>query len=238
MGAELSEVTIVNFIIGDFESAWDAIAHLPGSIPRGNFLFALQAMTLLEVACRLCNADQSNQALRDFSDELAIRDQRYFTLLPGACWTPKATVKKPAEFSLPSRSTTSECELLAALFDLVRNGQAHQYQQIRVELTDKKSFQFALTGAEHQLYLDRSLAGGRPIKHLAAHADGHGDIWITIRTDVLFLDIRDSIRAAMLLERNLSMRYLRRAGGNFYKFDSAALEHCLKSGGHWQGVFL
>jgi hypothetical protein len=232
VGADLPEVTIINFIIGDFESAWNALAHLPGPLPRGNFLFARQAMILLEVACRLCNQDKSGQALRALSEELAKRDRRYFTLLPGACWTPQSTAKKPAEFTLPSQSTTPACELLAALFDLIRNGQAHQYQQIRVELTDKKNFQFSLTGAEHQLYLHRSLAGGRPRQHLAAHADGHGDIWVTLCTDVLFLDIRDSIRAAQLLNRNLSMQYLQRPRGNFYKFDAAALAQSLRSGGH------
>lgn len=234
MGTDLPEATIINFIVGDFESAWDAIAHLPGPIPRGNFLFARQALTLLEVACRLCKPDTSGKAIQDFSNELAKRDSRYFTPLPGACWNPRSTPKKPAEFTLPSQSTTPACELIAALFDLIRNGQAHQYQQIRVELTDKKNFQFSLTGAEHQLYLHRSFAGGRPVQHLVAQVDEDGDIWVTVRTDILFLDIRDSIRAAKLLDRKLSLEYLGRAGRNLYKFDAGALEQCLKKGGHWQ----
>ncbi len=234
MGTDLPEATIVSFIIGDFESAWEAIAHLPGPIPRGNFLFARQALTLLEVACRLCKPDTSGKALQDFSNELAKRDARYFTPLPGACWNPRGTPKKPAEFTLPSQSATPAYELIAALFDLIRNGQAHQYQQIRVELTDGRDFQFSLTGAEHQLYLHRSFAGGRPVEHLAAQVDEHGDIWVTVRTDILFLDIRDSLRAAKLLDRKLSLEYLGRAGGHFYKFDAGALERCLKNGGHWQ----
>jgi hypothetical protein len=226
VGADLPVATIINFIIGDFESAWDAIAHLPGPIPRGNFLFAMQVLTLLEVACRLCKQDK--KAHQDFSKELAKRDPRYFTPLPGVCQYPK-------EFDLPSQSATPACELIAVLFDLIRNGQAHQYQQIRVELEGKKNFQFSLTGAEHQLYLHRSFAGGRPAQHLAAQVDEDGDIWITVCTDILFLDIRDSIRAANLLDRKLTLEYLKRPKyPRHYKFTAGALEQCLRLGGHWQ----
>ncbi|MGH2460126.1 MAG: hypothetical protein ACRDIY_14820, partial [Chloroflexota bacterium] len=52
------------------------------------------------------------------------------------------------DFELPSDGTSpGHAQLLWMLFDVVRNGQAHQYQQILVELTDQKHFLAALTGA-------------------------------------------------------------------------------------------
>lgn len=209
MAQDLPVATIVDFIIGDFESAWDALASTPGSIHRGNFLFARQAMTLLEVACRLCQSDTTGQALRNLSNQLAQCDRRYFTELPGTCWSPGT----PPEFSLPSLGPHPTTELIAALFDLIRNGQAHQYQQIRVQLSDTKDFQFALTGAEYGFLLSKTFAAGRPPDHLKAQRDSDGDLWMKIRTDVLFLDIRDAVRSTGLLNGALTLTYLSRPRG-------------------------
>jgi hypothetical protein len=233
MGRDLPERTIVEFIANDFASAWDAIAHLPGPLPRGNFLFAKQAMVLLEVACRLCTSDSSEQALKDLGAALQSREARYFTELPGPCWEPRSSTTKPAEFRLPSTTKNPSHELLAALFDTIRNGQAHQYQQIRVELTDGKCFQVSLTGAEHGAYLRETFANGRPSSHLRLIVDQGGDLWLTVLPQVLFLDIRDSMQEARLVDRGLTLSYLSRkgAGGN-YSFESSALCCALRAEGH------
>lgn len=232
MATDLPVSTLVDFIIGDFEDAWDALAARQGNLHRGNFLFARQAMTLLEVACRLCYSDRTDQTLKRFAAELARRDVRYFTKLPSSCWTPS----NPPEFRLPSQSSTPDSELITALFDLIRNGQAHQYQQIRVRLADGKDFQFALTGAEHGLFLAQSLAIGRPADHLQAHKEANGDLWIKVRTDILFLDVREAVRSANLLNGNLTLNFLSRprsSSSPHYQFASTDLESSLRTGGHF-----
>ncbi len=231
MGVDLPAGTLLQFIEGDFQSAWDALAGTSGPRSRGNFMFARQAMTLLEFACRLAQSDPTGGAITDLSRDLADRDPRYFTRLPGDCWSPG----NPPEFVLPSRGPDPGRQLIAALFDLVRNGQAHQYQQIRARLSDGNDFQFSVTGADEGLLLGQVLTGGRPRDHLQRRKDG-SDIWIKVRTDVLFLDIRDSIRGANILARGLTLRYLERPrsgpGGRYYQFSGADLDAALIAGGH------
>jgi hypothetical protein len=47
MASDLDAPTLLQFVIGDFETAWDAIAGQPDPASRGNFMFAKQAMILL-----------------------------------------------------------------------------------------------------------------------------------------------------------------------------------------------
>ncbi len=223
MGSDLPASKIVDFIIGDFEAAWNALAAEPVAGNRGNFLFALQAMVLLEVASRLCASDLTGAALGAFSTQLSARDPRYFTALPGAC------AGGSHEFTLPCSGPNPSAELLAALFDLIRNGQAHQYQQIRVRLSDGMDFQVELTGAEHGLFLDRT---PNRTGHLVQSRDESGDLWLKVRTDVLFVDVRESIRTANLLGRGLSIVHLvRPRGSGTYQFSSAQLEQALQPTG-------
>jgi hypothetical protein len=233
MATDLPISTLVDFIIGDFEDTWDAVAARPGNLHRGNFLFGRQAMTLLEVVWPpLFNSDGTGHALKKFATELAVRDTRYFTKFPGSCWTP---VNSP-EFRLPSQGPNPESELIAALFDLIRNGQAHQYQQIRVQLADGKDFLFGLTGADDGLFLAQSLAAGRPTDHLLARKEPNGDIWVKVRTDVLFLDIREAARSANLLDGSLTLSFLTRPrspNSPHYQFSSTDLESTLRAGGHF-----
>jgi hypothetical protein len=58
-----------------------------------------------------------------------------------------------AEFILPYIGSTSGDSLLTALFDLIRHGLVHQYQQIVVHLNDEKHFYISLTGATYGRYL-------------------------------------------------------------------------------------
>lgn len=227
--------TLFSFIIDDFKAAWNAIVKT-GATSGGNFLFARQAMTLLEVTCRLCRSDNTGQALQDFSDELARRDRRYFTKLPGSCWSPD----KRAEFYLPSQcgiNNSNNSELIAALFDLIRHGQAHQYQQILVRLSDGRDFGFEVTGAgPPSPSLDQTFAQGRPPDHLKASQDSNGDLWVKIRTDVLFLDVREAIEAANLLGRGLTLTYLQHPQSTkslHYRFSCQDLESKLQRGGHF-----
>ena len=94
----------------------DCLEPGPGAI----FFFARQAMTLLEVVCRLCNSDTSGRALDDLSAEIERRDRRYFTVLPGPCWAPNQRTR--AAFSSPVESLYPDNQLIAAIFNLVRTG--------------------------------------------------------------------------------------------------------------------
>jgi len=232
MATNLDPKTLHDFIVGDFTDAWNALAGVPGAAHRGNFMFGRQAMTLLEWAARLCKSDGSGTALTAFRAAMEKIDSRYFTPLPGAC------MKGGAEFALPASPTRGhgDRQLLWAMFDLIRNGQAHQYQQINVTLTDGKEFAVGLTGASQGLFLHTSMTGGRPAQHLAYELGAAGEVILHVRTDVLFLDIRQAVADANLLGRGLTFKYLerpdpRRGAGN-YNFDAAALQSALGAGGH------
>ena len=92
---------IYEFIVGDFEDAWDALAGKASAKYRGNFMFARQAMVLLEWAARLASGDVSGLALSALSDELNSIEPTYFTRLPGRAPRPKG-------FQLPSVASVNQ----------------------------------------------------------------------------------------------------------------------------------
>ena len=221
--------TLYDFIVGDFEDAWAALAATRGPLHRGNFMFSRQAMTLLEFAGRLCNADQSGAALRDLSTELERIEPRYFTSLPGPC------LGAGDEYELPSSvAAARENQLLWALFNVIRHGQAHQYQQMAVELTDGRHLLVSLTGAQHGMVLNPALPHGRPVQHLGYTVLSDGDVAITVCPDVLFLDIKAAVERSGLLGRGLTLTYLKPRGKTHFQFDAVAVAAALNVGGHAQ----
>ncbi len=209
--------TILRFLEGDFESTWNALAAIKSQDAyRGNFLFARQAFTYLEVVCRLCSEDK--EAMEAFALALNRKDANYFLRLPGG--GRKAT----AEFSLPTTSGEPEKELLSVLFDLVRNGQAHQGQQITAVLGDGVNFMVGLSGAQPGAFLGEATKNGRPSDHLQAGATPDGTLFVNVRTEVLFLDLKAAAREAQLFVRGLEFKPLQRR----YVFTSAELRLALK----------
>lgn len=189
-------------------------------------MFARQAMVLLEWAARLAATDTTRSALVAFSAELQKIEPRYFTKLPDGAPQPK-------EFQLPSVSTTNpERQLIWALFDLIRNGQAHQYQQIPVALLDGTFFWLALSGAASGFAL--ATAQSRRQEHLGFKIDSSGNIWMLVRPDLMFLDIKNAVERSNLLTLGLSFTYLDRPGSGRlnYKFDSSTLNSALSAAGH------
>jgi hypothetical protein len=221
--SNLDGATLLDFLIGDFETAWNAVAALPSAGHRGNFMFAFQAISLLEVASRASD----DRGLETMADAIRARDGRYFTKLPG-------DAPAPRDVKLPGTGTTPERQLLHALFDLVRNGQAHQYQPTVATLSDGQHLHFALTGAEHGYELARvSQPNGRE-GHLRAEIDPSRDVWLRVRTDVLFSDIRDAVRSARLPGR--PFRHLEAPTADAkkaYKYTSDHLVQALVRGGHF-----
>lgn len=223
----LSVPEMFTFITSDFEDTWNALARDPSARGRGNFMFALQSMILLEWACRLCATDSTGKWISLLSSELHKIDPKYFTVLPGPCRLP------PNEFALPTMSGRPETELLAAVFDLIRNGQAHQYQQILVELSDGIWFVLILTGAAHGRDLDTVRKVGRVKDHLGIKRDA-GRLGLKVRPDWLYLDIKEAITKAGLTTSGLTFKYLERPGTSktHYQYDSTTLEAALLSGSH------
>src|SRR5271157_898100 len=248
MAPNLPKDTIFDFITGDFRDGWGALTKVGRreAGARGNFMFARQAMNLLEAAALLCSTDPASTAIpctgamKDFSDALYAIDSLYFTRLPG----PVAEFK---EFRLPFQGTAPGSELLWALYDLIRNGLAHQYQQAIVELNDpgptKVHFGIELTGAMPKLTLEKA-AARRPRKHLGYKWEA-GDLWLHVRTDRLFVDIEKAVNESGILSKSaLTFPYMtrpRQHGStanfktglkNFYAFDSKTLEGALATAGH------
>lgn len=183
-----------------------------------NFSFALHAMILLEWAARLCRRDATGQALRDLSAALTTLEPRYFIELPGACGNVGGT-----QFDLPSTGPNPNRELLSTLFDLIRNGQAHQYQQVMVDLSDGRRFAISVVKPV-DMTLAAVRASGRS-EHLDYSCDADGDVWLKVRPEWLFLDFRDAIEHSNLLGRGLTFENFARGGGpHTYNYSSTDLE--------------
>ncbi len=227
MASNLSPKERFNMIVFDFKESWNSLASNKSAGARGNFMFALQSMILLEFASRLCNSDSAGKALQDLSNALHSRDPRYFTPLPQNCC-------KTNEFTLPYYGLNKERQLLWVIFDLIRNGQAHQYQQILVQLSDGMHFGISLTGPAFGRHLSKTIKS-RSRRHLSFSRDQDNDIWLAVYPDVLFLDLKRSIMKANLFNRGLSFTSLVRPKKPlhpFYQFNSQSLESSLLSGGH------
>jgi hypothetical protein len=195
---------LAHFICADFRATWDAVAGLPAEVgSRGNFMFARQAMSLIELAGRTAAADSSGRALTDLSHAQEAIDRRYFTLLPGPCARPGMN-RGQVEWTLPLKPSAQpqEAQLLWALFDLVRHGQAHQYQQIMVELNDMTIWGISLTGAVPGRTL-ASVEAARPGDHLSQMPGDDGSLWLVVRPEVMFLDFESAMEQARVFRQGL-----------------------------------
>src|SRR5262249_47778168 len=91
MALNLPKNTIFDFITGHSREAWRALTKVrrKEAGAGGNFMFARQAMNLLEAGALLCSTDPASTtipcsgAMKDFSDALYAIDPLYFTRLPG-----------------------------------------------------------------------------------------------------------------------------------------------------------
>jgi hypothetical protein len=223
MVKNLAPERIYNFIVKDFEGAWDSISANPDqSIGRGNFMFARQAMNLHEFVARFYGNDANLH--KSYSDELFKIERRYFTALPG----PVAAINQ--DFVLPHLGNTHI--LLWSLFDLIRNGLAHQYQQIIAELTDGKYFYITLDGATYHRDLSK-VAASRSSNHLGYGINTDGDLRLLLDPGTLFLDFKGAIVNSDLLKNSASFQHLSRPRSKSnYNFDLRSLENSLIAGNH------
>lgn len=224
----LEPAKVYRFLTQDFEDSWNSLSENQSALGRGNAMFAAQAMTFLEFTCRLCQADPTKRAISEFSRQLETTDQRYFLRIPGLSAGPR-------DFDLPYIGAGQSRDfLICALFDLIRNGLAHQYQQIVVHLRDGKDLGITLTGAavgRSLTYIESSPR--RSSNHLKCRRDRNEDLWITANPARLFLDFEKSFNNANLLSMRLSSSSLGRPDLNrqqMYDFTSIDLESLLKQG--------
>jgi hypothetical protein len=226
-----TEREIFAFITGDFQCTWDALAEKSEGEAgnRGNFMFALQAGILLEWVGQLCKSDCKKKALGDFATELQKIEPKYFTPLDDKCLDHPQTFKLPGVGSADPRKS-----LLSAMWDLIRNGQAHQYQDLIVKLTDGKQWGLGLKGVKHGWPLSEVAAKRSSLQHLSYCIDADGDLMLIVHPGVFFLDIRDAAKSARLLSRGLTVTHFPRGGpaAKFYQFDVKQLEVALQRGGH------
>lgn len=193
-------------------------------------------MILLEFACRVCASDVTKSKLARLTIALDKIEPQYFTPLPGP-WG------KTNEFSLPGPNPDSH--LLGMMFDLVRNGKAHQYQSPIVKLSDGE-VDIDLTGAMPDRILTKP-GRRRPAKHLRYKVSSSGDLSVYVRTDQLFLDIKKAIKTSRIISpsdmvtdisrpKTRSPRQKGSSGSTSapYAFTVADLKNSLSRGGHSQ----
>jgi hypothetical protein len=223
MARNLTPKEVCSLLTSDFHDSWNSIASNPSAKGRGNFMFASLAFGFVEFACRLCGSDPTGKALEDFSQNLRSVDKRYFIVIPGL------HVPHPRGFKLPYVDNQhTDDTLICALFDLVRNGLAHQYQQILVRLTDDQSWGITLTGPAFEKSLEfvkRSPRGNS--NHLKVTRYKNGDVWMIVNSARVFLDFKLAFDEAKLLDRNLNVNPLTRPDrarpGNKYEFTAITL---------------
>ena len=197
----LTPEEVFTFITNDFESAWNCLAAQEDhGLGRGNFMFALQATILLEWASRLCGSDAS--ARRDFAEALRAIRPRYFLDLPEMADLPGKT-RPPRDFALLDVDRP-ETQLLTFIFDLVRNGQSHRYQQIAASLLGDSVLAISLGGAHFDHSLDRLKTGGGAQEHLTLQVIGKGVGTLKVDSGMLYWDIKTAIENAHLLSRGLN----------------------------------
>jgi hypothetical protein len=199
--------TVFGFLVEDFASVWDALVSGTDPPESGaNFALGLMATVLLELCCRIAGSSPHHYA--HFSQRLGEQEPRYYSEVP-------FSVKLPTRFKLPaSANVPPERQLLAAIFDLLRHGQAHQYQQMVASLADQKVFGIQLTGAERSngsaSYASlMRWPNQRPTDHLALDMTAAPrNVWLRVRPEVLFKDIELAARMSSLFSGVLQLDYL------------------------------
>jgi len=224
----LSAEKALTFMINDFKGAWNSLAGVKDRrIGRGNFIFGFMAMNLLEFICRLCRSDATGETLQDFSINLNKIEGKYFAHIPGSLPKENGILNlkvKRGNFTLPYLDDQNKNNmLLTLLYDLIRNGIGHQYQQLVVDLKNDSKFFITLDGPSYGKIIDKN----KRWRHLFCRLEKNGDISLTIYPQILLVDFEDAVKQSKLLERGLAISHLKR----YYDIDSQCLVHSLKNGG-------
>jgi hypothetical protein len=159
-------------------------------------------MSFLEFACRLCNSDTSGVAIQEFSMELDRIEPRYFSKIDG--------LHIPSKISLPYIGASTNDTLICALFDLIRNGLAHQYQQTLVT-SEYGTWGIQLSGPGHTMTIEHNRRlRRRTMYHLTTRLGREEIMWLRISPARMYLDFKEAFDAAKLLEKGLTIDPLKR----------------------------
>lgn len=230
MVKDLQAKEVYDLIIKDFTGLWESVTNNPDhQIGRGNFIFGFMAMNLLEFICRMCHSDSSGKSLRDFSNELKRIEGKYFTHIP-KCLTVKKDhsidlrVKK-REYTLPHLDGQDHDDLLLTLiFDLIRNGVAHQYQQLVCDHKADSDLYITLDGPTHKRYINRK----KRWRHLTCISEKNGDVRLILHPQILFADFKDAAERSGILDNDPVVEHLKRR----YMIEAHRLINSLVKGGH------
>lgn len=180
---------VYNFIKNDFVSLWNGIANNYDNSPgKGNFVFALYPMILLEFAGELLRGD--DKSLVFFAQELDKSNKQLFRVILQTGIRQKA--------NLPYLAPTDRGKyLLNVLYGTIRNGHAHNYLQNVGAMPGNRTVSFAPNGpARGQTYAPR--VSGTSAFDLSG---GPGGIEITINSDVLFRQISEAMETLAVVSR-------------------------------------
>lgn len=215
---------IYGLITGDFESLWDSLSSTENSTYRGNFTFALLDMVLLEYISRVCRQDKSGGLLRKFTDCLDSLDKRYFEVINR--WH---GLNPNAEYTIPYKTQEGK-EVLSFLFDLIRNGQAHQYQQIIANLKDC-SIGIRISGAEFGVKLNTVKARSKHLDVWNGTNNGKPLVLIDFRPEVFYLDLKRAVKCSIIFDIVTRFNYFSRS------YPTITRESFLKSIGVTEGIY-
>lgn len=159
-------------------------------------MFALLSMILLEFACRVCSDKPG--VMQDFERDLSRIEPLYFTPLPGTC-------NQPGEFLLPGqRPGMRPTNLLSMIFDLLRNGKAHQYSSMIATLKCGHCVDLRVGGPTRTRAIQKT-ARKRAWTHLRYDVTLDDDLLITTRPDQMFLDIKHAIQSSKIITNSASI---------------------------------
>jgi hypothetical protein len=199
-----SRVLFENLCV-EFEAAWDAMATTQlADRTSGSFLFARQAMLLVELASTVAGQDPAT--FRRFSRELQTREPLLFKRIP---YTPGRGTRGRVPRGAAAGDPTSE--LIELLFDLVRHGNAHFGHQLYAPLKSGRAFGVVPLGVWKGRTIDSVRPpGGRIIEHLSCTKQSDGNLVMRLCAGTLYLDVRDASEAAGVWELDAdASRYTR-----------------------------
>jgi hypothetical protein len=156
-----------------------------------SFLFARQAMLLVELASRVASQDRATS--RRFAAELQSREARLFKPIPA--YKPGPQTRR----CVPRIAAEGDAgsDLITLLFDLMRNGLAHYGQQVYAPLADGRAIGVVLVDS---MWRGRTLEsmrdGGKTIDHLSCTLQTDGNLVIRLCPAILYLDVRDASESA------------------------------------------
>lgn len=186
---------LLAFFINDYRSQWNALSKVSVEemSGRSNFVFAKESMRLLELICRSIRT--SRESLDAYSAALKNRNPAYFIHLPAfQSYKPQGitTVSKGtfSEVHLP-RCPSGKPILLWLLFDLLRNGIAHDGLQNTLVVNNERIY-LGISGTPHMGSLavhdgERRL---RNLRYLKAEKQ------IIVFPEALFLDFAWALKAS------------------------------------------